>query len=30
MLYNTQSKIDLERFVIKVVQAFIRLEEIVR
>ena len=30
MLYNTQSKIGLERFVIIVVLAFIRLEEIVR
>ena len=30
MLYNTQSKTDLERFAIIVVLAFIRLEEIVR
>ena len=30
MLYNTQSKIDLERFAIIVVLAFIHFEEIVR
>ena len=29
MLYNTQSKIYLERFAIIVILAFIRLEEIV-
>ena len=30
VLYNTQSKIDLERFAIIVVLAFIHFEEIVR